>query len=71
MLRPAAGKPSGSRIATFLHRHREAKSMFEGLEHDRTVEEKKLLTMEVIGAVIACMLIGGAVFWFFTYFSEY
>lgn len=45
--------------------------MFEGLEHDRTVEEKKLLTMEVIGAVIACMLIGGAVFWFFTYFSEY
>jgi hypothetical protein len=45
--------------------------MFETLEHPKTVEEKKLLTFEVIGAVIACALIGGAAFWFFSYFSEY
>jgi hypothetical protein len=45
--------------------------MFEGLEHEKTTEEKKLLTLEVIGAVIACALIGGTVFWFFSYFSEY
>jgi hypothetical protein len=45
--------------------------MFEMLEHAKTVEEKKLLTFEVIGAVIACVLIGGAAFWFFSYFSEY
>ena len=45
--------------------------MFDALEHDKTLEEKKLLTLEVIGAVIACALIGGAAFWFFSYFSKY
>jgi len=45
--------------------------MFEGLQHETTPDEKKLLTFEVIGAVIACAVIGGLVFWFFSYFSEY
>jgi hypothetical protein len=45
--------------------------MFEALEHEKTPEEKKLLTLEVIVAVIACALIGGTVFWFFSYFGEY
>jgi hypothetical protein len=49
----------------------EGEIMFEALEHEKTPEEKKLLTLEVIGAVIACAVIGGAVFWFFSYFSEY
>jgi hypothetical protein len=45
--------------------------MFEGLQHESTPEEKKLITLEVIGALIACMVIGGSVFWFFSYFGEY
>lgn len=45
--------------------------MFEGLEHEKTAEEKKLLTLEVLAALVACALIGGIVFWFFSYFSEY
>jgi hypothetical protein len=45
--------------------------MFEALEHDKTPEEKRLLSLEVIGAVIACALIGGAVFWFFSAFGEF
>ena len=45
--------------------------MFEALEHEKSPDEKKLLTLEVIGAVIACTLIGGTVFWLFSYFSEY
>jgi hypothetical protein len=45
--------------------------MFEALEHEKTAEEKKFVALEVLGAVLACMVIGGVVFWFFTYFSEY
>lgn len=45
--------------------------MFDALEHEKTPEEKKLLMLEVIGAVIACAVVGGAVFWFFSYFGEY
>jgi hypothetical protein len=64
------GQP-GSMEAGLLDFASEGRSMFEMLEHAKTVEEKKLLTFEVIGAVIACVLIGGAAFWFFSYFSEY
>jgi len=39
--------------------------MFDELEHKKTREEKKLLILEIIGAVVACALIGGLVFWFF------
>jgi hypothetical protein len=49
----------------------EGKAMFEGLEHKTTAEEKKTLALEVIGAVIACAILGGVAFWFFSYFSEY
>jgi hypothetical protein len=45
--------------------------MFEGLEHRKTADEKKLLTLEVIGAVLACAVLAGGAFWFFSYFSEY
>jgi hypothetical protein len=45
--------------------------MFEELEHEKTPEEKKLPILEIIGAVIACAVIGGAAFWFFSYFSKY
>jgi hypothetical protein len=41
------------------------------LEHKRTPEEKKLLMLEIIGAVIACAVLGAAAFWFFDYFGEY
>jgi hypothetical protein len=63
-----ASQQAGGRIATCLL---EGASMFEALEHEKTPEEKKLLTLEVIVAVIACALIGGAVFWFFSAFGEY
>jgi hypothetical protein len=49
----------------------EGEIMFDVLEHEKTPEERKLLTLEVVGAVITCAVIGGAVFWFFSYFSEY
>jgi len=45
--------------------------MFEELAHKKTPEEKKLLVFEVIGAVIACAVIGLGVFWFFDHFGEY
>ena len=45
--------------------------MFEGLEHKTTGEEKKTLALEIVGAVIACAILGGLAFWFFSYFSEY
>jgi hypothetical protein len=48
-----------------------ARAMFEGLEHQATTEEKKLLTVEVIASIIACAVLGGAAFWFFSYFGEY
>jgi hypothetical protein len=57
--------------AGLLPQRVEGRSMFEGLEHEKTVEEKKLLTVEVVGAVIACLALGGVVFWFFSYFSEF
>jgi hypothetical protein len=45
--------------------------MFDALEHERTPEERKTVTLEVLGAVIVCAAIGGAVFWFFSYFAEF
>jgi hypothetical protein len=45
--------------------------MFDELEHKKTFAEKKLLALEIIGAVIACAVIGAGAFWFFSYFGEY
>lgn len=45
--------------------------MFEGLEHKNTAEERKSLALEIMGAVVVCAAIGGVIFWFFRYFSEY
>ena len=45
--------------------------MFEELEHKKTSEEKKGLALEIIGAVIACAVIGAVAFWFFRYFGKY
>lgn len=44
--------------------------MFEGLEHKKTAEEKKLLTIEIVGALIGCAVIGAAALWFFSNFGE-
>jgi len=49
----------------------EGEIVFEELEHKKTPEEKRLLALEIIGAVIACAVIGAAAFWFFDYFSKY
>jgi len=45
--------------------------MFEELEHKKTAEEKKFLVFEILGAVIACAVLGAAAFWFFDYFGKY
>ena len=46
-------------------------TMFEELEHKKTPEEKRLLALEVVGAVIACAVLGATAFWFFDYFGKY
>ena len=46
-------------------------AMFEELEHKKTPEEKRFLVLEIIGAVIACTVLGVVVVWFFSYFGEY
>jgi hypothetical protein len=45
--------------------------MFEGLEHEKTPEERKGLFLEITLALIACLVIGAAAFWFFNHFAEY
>jgi hypothetical protein len=49
----------------------EGEIVFEELEHKKTPEEKKLLVLEVVGAVILCAVLGAAAFWFFDYFGKY
>lgn len=43
--------------------------MFDQVEHQSTPEEKKLLALEVLGAVLACAVIGAALVWFFGYYG--
>lgn len=45
--------------------------MFEQVEHQSTPAEKKMLALEVVGAVTACAVIGGALIWFFGYYGTY
>ena len=47
--------------------------MFEQsqLEHKRTPAENKTLTLEILGAVVGCAAIGGAVVWFFATFGKF
>ena len=47
--------------------------MFEQsqLEHKRTAAENKTLVLEILGAVVACAVLGGAAVWFFSYFGEF
>jgi hypothetical protein len=43
--------------------------MFDQVEHQNTPEEKKVLALEVLGAVAACAVIGAALVWFFGYYG--
>jgi hypothetical protein len=43
--------------------------MFDQVEHQNTPEEKKVLALEVLGAVGACAVIGAALVWFFGYYG--
>ena len=43
--------------------------MFDQVEHRSTPEEKKVLALEIVGAVVACAGIGWALVWFFSYFG--
>ena len=47
----------------------EEETMFEQVEHQSTPAEKKMLALEVVGAVTACAVIGGALIWFFGYYG--
>ena len=43
--------------------------MFDQVEHRSTPEEKKVLALEIVGALVACAVIGGALVWFFGYYG--
>ncbi len=43
--------------------------MLDQMEHQATPEEKKVLALEVFGAVAAVAVIGGALVWFFGYYG--
>ena len=47
----------------------EEETVFEQVEHQSTPAEQKMLALEVVGAVTACAVIGGALIWFFGYYG--
>ena len=43
--------------------------MLDQVEHQSTPEDKKVLAFVVLGAVVACSVIGAALVWFFGYYG--